>query len=591
MNVERARLWLRWTCAPGVLVALLFAWRALDGPWTRLAEALLVVGVCIVVPLGTALALPPDRRARRHAWTVIAIVVPIGGACAAAALWLQQGDTRAIALACVFLASTLAVAYLGVARFLAWGSKPREELAVDVGLVSLVVAGVWLLVDRTGQPFMGFAGPVVLMTAVHFVFAGFAASLIAGLAGRGARARGTWGVAAFIVAIGPALVGVGLTASPVVEGASAVALAIGMLLLGIMLVSLPTHMGVVARTLLVVASASLVVTMAFAALFALRRVAPDVAPSWERMAHFHGVLNALGFALCSVGALTLLDVRGALASRAPRLGVPFSRFSSTGRVTTKFFDTHGFVDASRPSPTGLVDSLDVFARDLFDPRAVDDEVRAFYERTASHKLLVRPRWEPQWALGGRVFRAMMRPVGQLCLPVDATSDDDMIARLVALDDVADGRPALGSHAGVRAWLRHFADNGDTLYAAAYNTHAHDGVAYMNIGFPLPFANFSSVLRMDALTAHMNASRLQDSGRGGLALTTRGAGDVGVYLSTRFGALRLPFDETVCVWSARHGDDGVAPLDGAQGTTVFARHTMWIFGLRFLVLDYFLIARA
>ncbi len=214
----------------------------------------------------------------------------------------------------------------------------------------------------------------------------------------------------------------------------------------------------------------------------------------------------------------------------------------------------------------------------------------FYERTAAHALLLRPHWQPLWAVGGRVFRAIMRPIGQLGLPVDPTLDDEMTARLLPLDDVADGRPALGAHGGVRAWLRHFTDTGETLYAAAYATHAYEGVPYMNIGFPLPFSNFTSVLRMDPLTSHMDASRLRDAGRGGLALT-RGEGDVGVYLATRFGALRLPIDETVCVWSARHGDDGIAPLKAAQGTTVFARHSMWMLGMRFLVIDYFLIARA
>ena len=55
------------------------------------------------------------------------------------------------------------------------------------------------------------------------------------------------------------------------------------------------------------------------------------------------------------------------------------------------------------------------------------------------------------------------------------------------------------------------------------------------------------------------------------------------------AVRLPIDETVCIWSARHGDDGIAPMAGAESATVLARHTMWLLGMRMLVLDYFLIA--
>jgi hypothetical protein len=595
MNLERARAWLRWACVPGALLALACGVRALDGPWTRLAEALLVVGTCVVVPLGVALALPRDRRPARGAWTALAVIVPLGGACAALSLWRDAGDSIGVVLACAFLASTLAVAWLGVARFLAWGGKPREELAVDVGLVSLVVSGVWLVVDRSGRPFMGFAGPVVLMTAVHFVFAGFAASVIAGAAGRITRMRTAWGTAAFIVAIGPALVGVGLTASPLVEAASAIALALGMLLLGIVLATLP-HGSALARALLVVASACLVITMAFAATFAMRRVFPDVAPSWERMAHFHGVLNALGFSLSAIVALTILDVRRALPARAPSFGVPFSRFTSRWRVTVAYFEERGFIDTARASPAGLIDSLAAFAHAHFDPRVVDDEVRAFYERTATHGLLVRPRWRRGFATLGRVFRRVMRSIGQLGLPVDATDDDEMTARIVPLDDGADGRPARGAAPGVRGWLRHFNANGDTLYAAAYGVHVHDGVPYMNIGFPMPFSNFTSVLRVDPLTAHMDASRLADGGRGGLAVTTKDngeRGDVGVYLATPLGAVRLPIDETVCVWSARHGSNGIAPIDvaDARNTTVYARHSMWLFGVCVLELDYFLIARS
>lgn len=579
MNVESARRVLRICAGMGAAFSVVFFARALQtgAPWLRLAEALFVVGASVVVPLGVALALPTDRRASRLSWALVALAVPLGGACAGGALLLPG---YGVPLALAFFVSTVVCALLGAARFLAWGTQPREELAVDVGLVSLVVSGVWFVVDRSGQPFMGFSGPIVIMTAVHFVFAGFAASVIAGVVGRATTWRRTWGVAAFIVAIGPALVGVGLVASPVVEALAAVALALGMLALGFVCCTLRSK-------LLGAAGAVLVVTMAFATLFAMRRVAPEIAPSWERMAHFHGVLNALGFALCGMTALTVIGSNGA-PSRAKRFGIPVSRFRSTFRVTDTFFLDRGFVNSEREAPRGLVDDMKVFGARA---PAIDDEVRAFYEETARHDLVVHPRWQPGWRLGGRLFRALRKPIGQLGLPVDALNDSEMTSSLQALDDVADGRAALGAHGRVRSWSRRLTRSNDTLYAAAYTTHVENGVVYMNIAFPLPLSNMTSILRMDPLAPHIDVSRLADAGSGGLALTTKPSiagvhrGDEGVYLATPLGALRLPFDETITVWSAKHG--GMAD---SKGASVLAEHTMWIFGVRFLVLDYFLISR-
>ncbi len=44
------------------------------------------------------------------------------------------------------------------------------------------------------------------------------------------------------------------------------------------------------------------------------------------------------------------------------------------------------------SPAGLIDDLDAFRRDGFDPDRVDPSIRRFYEHTADFDLHVEARW-------------------------------------------------------------------------------------------------------------------------------------------------------------------------------------------------------
>ena len=87
---------------------------------------------------------------------------------------------------------------------------------------------------------------------------------------------------------------------------------------------------------------------------------------------------------------------------------------------------------------------------------------------------------------------------------------------------------------------------------------------MNIAFPLPLCNLTSILHLQ----HWD----EQSDR--LRLTTfpadRHAGDQGVYLRGFGLTVRLPLNETIDVWK-----------DGAD---LRARHRLWCFGLRYLTLN-------
>jgi hypothetical protein len=120
-----------------------------------------------------------------------------------------------------------------------------------------------------------------------------------------------------------------------------------------------------------------------------------------------------------------------------------------------------------------------------------------------------------------------------------------------------------------------------MYVAAYATHSMQSNTYMNIAFPVPGGNVSSFLHMSGLDGASES--------GGVILSTlphvHAGGDQGVYFANRLLPVRLPINETITVWAAGMKD---APFDipvSMENSNVIARHEMWLFGIKFLELDY------
>jgi hypothetical protein len=225
---------------------------------------------------------------------------------------------------------------------------------------------------------------------------------------------------------------------------------------------------------------------------------------------------------------------------------------------------------------GLVDDLDELTHAGLPTAGLPPAIRAFYEQTGAHELVVRPAWRRGFRTGGRIWAWIARRIGQLQLPVDAAPGAGGLAsRIVAVDGAADGRRA------PRAWIRTFPD-GRALYVAVYATHRTGDRAYMNIAFPLPGGQLSSVLRMD---------RRGD----GVSVSTRLGGDCGIWLVLRAGRwrlpIRLPLSETIDVWAA--GDPAAPPelCAWAAGCSTVARHDLWLLGVHYLRLEYGIRPRA
>ena len=90
---------------------------------------------------------------------------------------------------------------------------------MEAGLLYLSVGGIWLVLFRLGETPLALGEPIILLTAVHFHYAGFAASVLAGATGRALpSAGGLFRIVALGVTGGTFLVAVGFLLSPAFKG-------------------------------------------------------------------------------------------------------------------------------------------------------------------------------------------------------------------------------------------------------------------------------------------------------------------------------------------------------------------------------------
>lgn len=529
----------------------------------RAVEICVAFAALVVVPVALPLVERAHRDGRRSAHLTGVRRLTWVAAPAFAAAMLLRPHPLAGALAVPWMIVAALLAAYGVRRFLERSRKRVEETIVDLGLLYLPVGAAWGWVAASGGVLLGFSGSQALLTAAHFHYAGFGACVVVGALGRalGARWRVTYTLVAVTHAASVALVAIGITVSRTLEAAASFVLAIAFVVTGIVLL-LPARRAIhgVAGVLLAIAGTTTFCSGALAFHFALEGFDVLDEGRLARMVWLHGVLNTFGFVFASLVAFRLARPR----SLAQRSGTVFSRLRARGGVFADFFVRSGAVDPGRAAH-GLMDSFDDFRGDDFDPTRVSPAIKHFYEHTDAYRLDVVPTWQRGFVLGGRLFHALARRVGQLRLPVDDTRVRPIESRIVALKEGVDGRPA------PRGWVRTYADGArEVIYVAAYANHTEGGRRWMNIAFPLPLCNMTSLLRL----AHREG--------GGIAITTLPArsdasqdqedGDGGVYIASRFGHARLPLDETIDVW------------DEADGT-LRATHDMWLFGVHYLHLAY------
>ncbi len=287
-----------------------FVWFSVPGLHdNRWAAALLLLAALVLMPM---------------AWSLVRDFEDTGWA---ARLWrfdLQAHFPAALLLGLAFLlppgpgavlcalpwAAVLGImAVDGVLRIRRHGFSPLGLLCRDVGLVYASIGGAWLLADRAGWAPLGFAPDIVLLTAVHFHFAGLLLPVVAGLALNRRPASRLAQTSTWLVLAGVPLVAVGISATQAGGPFQIEALAAWLLVLGgwgvawqhLVLAVQERGVHPLARGLWLVAGLALAAGMLLAGLYASRAwLAPMPWLDIPGMRAVHGTLNGLVFSLAAV---------------------------------------------------------------------------------------------------------------------------------------------------------------------------------------------------------------------------------------------------------------------------------------------------
>jgi len=314
------------TAAVGFITWLvLLLWPSADSASTELIHKLLLFGMLVVVPLGLSLIPPPSSDRDLTFWTYNIAVALTSNAAAAAllSLFLNKGLLAAL-LVCGWFIATCVIALYGLMRLILRGSLfPLSELSIDAGLMYLPIAGAWLVIYRLGiQPF-GYGETIILLTAVHFHFAGFAAPIIAGMNGRvlalKPHPRQLYALSIFGIVAAMPLVAAGITFTPLLGLIGTLLLSSGLLLLAILTIVWvrPAFDHPVKQILLVFGALSSCSAMVLATLYAYSLATHTLILTIPLMAKTHGILNAFGFVTCNLVVWSGIGLKDLIPHKEP----------------------------------------------------------------------------------------------------------------------------------------------------------------------------------------------------------------------------------------------------------------------------------
>lgn len=291
----------------GVVVwLLLLLTTTSDSHEVDLIHKIVFYAMLVIVPLALSLLPAGDQRGNRGLYRLVVLAQPVVAIVTITSFFIDKGLLSA-ALSAVWFLLTALLALFGLSRLRARRFYPIEELSVDAGMLYLPVAGAWLVVYRLGvQPF-DYGETIILLTVVHFHFAGFAAPIITGMLGRLlARTQSQPSkifpliVLALIAAM--PLIAAGITFSPWLGLIGTLLLTTGLMLLAVLTLARawPAIASTGARLLLAIAALSSCVAMVLACLYAYSIVTHTLIIRIPTMAMTHGLLNAFGFVTCSL---------------------------------------------------------------------------------------------------------------------------------------------------------------------------------------------------------------------------------------------------------------------------------------------------
>jgi YndJ-like protein len=305
--------WLRWSAIGGAI-----AWEASfflpssSITETELINKILLLAVLVIVPLGLFVATRNRTEQETLSLRAAAFSQPFGAAAVVISFLLQQGIVAAV-LASTWLVVAALIAFHGLVRLLERETRTASELVISGGFVFISVGAGWLIMSRLGAQPLGFGDTIVLLTAVHFHYAGFAAPILCGLAGRviareAPHLNRGFSLVGVCVIAGTPLVAAGITMSPALGLAGTIVISLGLILLAVLVCGwvVPRIKQRSVQLLLVISSVSPFISMALASAYAYSIVVKKLIIDIPQMALTHGMINAFGFALCGLLAWSIL---------------------------------------------------------------------------------------------------------------------------------------------------------------------------------------------------------------------------------------------------------------------------------------------
>ncbi|MEN3328184.1 MAG: hypothetical protein V7638_2991 [Acidobacteriota bacterium] len=271
-----------------------------DSEHAELVHKVVFWAVLVIVPLGLSVV-----GGQSKLYKLVVFAQPVAALLTIASFFVQKGVLSA-ALASAWLIVNILIALLGLVRLTRRGFHRIEELSIDGGLLYLPVAGAWLVIYRLGVQPLDYGEMIVLLTVVHFHFAGFATPIIAGMSGRVLARRDyprtVFRLSVFALIAAMPLVAAGITFSPWIGFAGALLLTTGLVLLAVLTIAWvrPSITSKVWRALLVFGAVSSCAAMVLACLYAYSLATHTLILTIPGMAMTHGLLNAFGFVTCSL---------------------------------------------------------------------------------------------------------------------------------------------------------------------------------------------------------------------------------------------------------------------------------------------------
>jgi hypothetical protein len=175
--------------------------------------------------------------------------------------------------------------------------RPEGYLPI-ASCLYLVISAVWLVMFQADVRPMDLPEEIIELTAVHFLFAGFAAPIMAAQAARWLRALpGRWdrlaAYAGMVVVLAMVLVAAGITGSALLEMEGSVLMAFALIAIAAGTTLIAWRLPVLPRALLIISSAAVWISMVLAVQYAIGQYLVIGGLSVRDMARTHGVLNVV----------------------------------------------------------------------------------------------------------------------------------------------------------------------------------------------------------------------------------------------------------------------------------------------------------